>query len=303
MTDPQQSPRTLPPVKTIFLLLLSLLLLPILHADEPRTWTNAGGKQMKGTLEAISKDKAKVLIKKDGKPFPIKVEQLSEADQDYIKEHAEPFTAPKTETFTVKVAPGKNVTVSFSDTNSKVVIVMAPGANQDELLASGLVEYAPFAAQETGFSCAVFHTDFGPLIDHGSMKNNPYFHEILTEIKTRYRDRTFVLFGGSNGGMTAMQAVEDNRSKSQIVAVIASPTSYVAKKNLKDLPVWFRMGAEDELGWAKQYEPIKKMMERGGAKLDAKLLPGEGHMPEVDFEEITSWLEGHKIVPGNSYLR
>ena len=43
---------------------------------------------------------------------------------------------------------------------------------------------------------------------------------------------------------------------------------------------------------------MEKGLTRLGVLLDAKLLPGEGHIPAFNYNEMTEWLEGHEIEPG-----
>lgn len=252
-------------------------------------------------MTAISKDGTKIMIERSGKAFPLSVSTLSQEDQDFVTAKSTLDNSPEPESFTLDLKKGRTVTVSVLDTNAKVVMVLCPGGDQSKLTAGQLIEAGKNVTQ-LGFASATFYTNFGPLIDH-TERNNRYFHDVLSGIKKRYGNRDFVFLGMSNGGLTIMQAIEDNRSASRILALIPTPTSYVARKNLKGLPVMFRMGANDELGWADMFDDLKKQLERGGAKLDAKLLPNEGHIPPVDFQEISTWLRGHKIVPGNAYVR
>jgi len=200
------------------------------------------------------------------------------------------------EDFDVKIKNTKTGHVIYHDTGSDVVVVLVPGANQDQALGENYNGFSPLFI-EAGYSTAAVYTDFGPMINYGRKKNNRYFHDFLDAIVERYGNKDFILFGGSNGGMTIMQAVEDNRSKSNVLALIANPTVYVPKKGVAGLPVYLRIGEKDKMGWAKFYDKVKQELTRGGALLNAKLLPVELHIPNLDHVEVLAWLEQHGIKP------
>jgi hypothetical protein len=60
---------------------------------------------------------------------------------------------------------------------------------------------------------------------------------------------------------------------------------------LRDMPVYLRIGGDDELGWASQYDSTVAAFERAGVVLDAELLYGEPHMFGLDWDGVAAWLE------------
>lgn len=309
--------------------LFVLFLLSSRTDGQEREWTNENGKTI--TAEFIGYDSAsnKVTLKMNEKEYLFSINVLSESDQDWIRaqqeklhqsQNKETALTPESQTdgddveaedvvdreprnereeFEVQINNSKNATVIYHDTGSETIVVLVPGANQDRFVGENYVGFTPQFIEE-GYSTATVYTDFGPMIDHGKTKNNRYFHRILDAIADRYGDKKFILFGGSNGGMTIMQAVEKNRSKSDILAVIANPTIYVPKKGIDGLPVYLRIGDYDQLGWEQHFDRVSQGLIDRGADLNAKLIPNELHIPMLNHREVFVWLEEHGISPDST---
>ncbi|MDG2488512.1 MAG: hypothetical protein P8M65_12435 [Roseibacillus sp.] len=75
------------------LLLLQVLVFAVLpvsaesepEGEKPRVWTSVDGRKLTGTLEEKGEDWVKLKIK--GKVYNLKLEKLSEEDQNYLKTH------------------------------------------------------------------------------------------------------------------------------------------------------------------------------------------------------------------------
>ncbi len=202
---------------------------------------------------------------------------------------------PPEKVFTVKLAANRNIGVIYNDRQSDVVVLLLPGANQDKALARNYNMLAP-GFNKLGYSTASIYTNFGPLVDSRGHQNNKHLLRVMSAIKKRYGNREFILYGGSNGGRSALQAAE--RSRRGIRAVIAHPAVYLPKRNMKGLPVYLRIGAKDGLGWAKYFDRMSQGLTRLGAKVNAKLVPNAGHIPMADMSQIGPWLKKHEIEPG-----
>jgi hypothetical protein len=59
-------------------------------------------------------------------------------------------------------------------------------------------------------------------------------------------------------------------------------------------PIYYRLGAEDQLGWAKNFQSHVDNLRRAGAVVDAQLIPKAGHVFAVDWKELDAWL--HKTM-------
>jgi predicted esterase len=115
-------------------------------------------------------------------------------------------------------------------------------------------------------------------------------------IKALLKDKSIkegkVLIAGiSNGGIAAIDIA--SRNTDLFLGIIAVPGLLIRTtkvKNLKDMPVYLRIGAKDELRWAQSYPSTKEALEKAGAKLDAKLLPGAAHVFEINWKDLDKWL-------------
>jgi len=76
----------------------------------------------------------------------------------------------------------------------------------------------------------------------------------------------------------------------QVIALpgILSPTTEL--DDLRDMPVYLRLGAKDNLHWGNFYPSIVERLTRAHAKLNAKLLPSAGHGVPIHWDELDPWL-------------
>ncbi|MCB1671279.1 MAG: hypothetical protein KDI29_09175 [Pseudomonadales bacterium] len=100
-----------------------------------------------------------------------------------------------------------------------------------------------------------------------------------------------LLAGISAGGMSALEIAR--RHPDEVRAIMAVPALVRDVDNLKSLagmPVYLRIGSDDELGWGMQYEQTVEALQEAGVKLDAQLLYGEPHMFGLDWDRVADWL-------------
>ncbi len=101
-----------------------------------------------------------------------------------------------------------------------------------------------------------------------------------------------LLAGVSNGGMSALEIASRNTSKYYgVVAVPALFRGATQSGSLEGLPVYLRIGSQDQLGWADQFAETAKNLESAGALVDAEVLEGAPHMFRMDWSTLTPWLE------------
>ncbi len=101
-----------------------------------------------------------------------------------------------------------------------------------------------------------------------------------------------LLAGVSNGGMSALEIAAHDTSK--YYGVVAVPALYRRRGNTKQLdslPVYLRIGTEDQLGWADQFEETRLNLVNAGAIVDADVLEGAPHMFQMDWSTLAVWLE------------
>jgi poly(3-hydroxybutyrate) depolymerase len=102
-----------------------------------------------------------------------------------------------------------------------------------------------------------------------------------------------VLIGGfSNGGCAALEIGSQNPDLFRgVIAVPGTLSPAVNLAQLKQLPVFLRIGEKDDLGWAAQFDPAKQAFTREGIKADAALVPGGKHIFKVSLSELDAWLK------------
>ena len=100
-----------------------------------------------------------------------------------------------------------------------------------------------------------------------------------------------LLAGVSNGGIAALQVA--GMVPDRVSGVIAVPgllNHWTKVAQLRHLPVYLRIGAEDNLGWFEHYEDITRRLQHVGVRLDAELLEGVGHGIPLNWQEIDAWI-------------
>jgi pimeloyl-ACP methyl ester carboxylesterase len=106
------------------------------------------------------------------------------------------------------------------------------------------------------------------------------------------RQGKILLAGVSNGGMAALQVASLAPSRvSGVIAVPGALHSYVSVDDLRHLPIFLRVGADDQLNWAKSFDGTVRKLKRAGVRLDAELLHGVGHAVPIDWSDIDAWMK------------
>ena len=101
-----------------------------------------------------------------------------------------------------------------------------------------------------------------------------------------------LLAGVSNGGMSALEIARRNPAAYfGVAAVPALSNARTANDTLQDFPVYLRIGGEDELGWADNFEETAASLTSAGVALDAAIIEGAPHMFRMDWSTLEPWLE------------
>lgn len=110
----------------------------------------------------------------------------------------------------------------------------------------------------------------------------------VTSLLSQIQGQRVVLEGISNGGISAMEAAASSPQKVKGLVLVPGlvANSRMNTAGLRNMPVFLRVGAKDELGWTKVYEPTVKKLKTSGAILDAKLVPKTGHVFRVNWKEL-----------------
>lgn len=100
------------------------------------------------------------------------------------------------------------------------------------------------------------------------------------------------LLGGiSNGGISALEIAR--RYPQDYLGVMAVPAVVRNTNELESLagmPVYLRIGGDDQLGWALQFDATVAALREAGTKLNADIIEGAPHMFAMDWSTLEPWL-------------
>lgn len=117
--------------------------------------------------------------------------------------------------------------------------------------------------------------------------------ELIAHLQAREDIRTgkALLAGISAGGMSALEiARQYPQDYLGIMAVPAIVRDAGGLGALRDMPIYLRIGSDDELGWAQLFDDTVQALQAAGARLDADLLWGAPHMFALDWDQVAEWL-------------
>jgi len=193
-----------------------------------------------------------------------------------------------------KIDDKKHIGYFLNDKKSNLICVLLPGGGQPKPFTKALFPHAE-KFNKLGFSTAVVYSSFGPLIDskRHKIENTKHLVKLLKELKEKHNADGFIFMGFSNGGTGALQIAA--KHPDLVKGILAVPGAHAPKKLPQGLPVYLRIGAKDQLGWAKNFDQIKKAIAKSGAVVDAKLLENAPHMFKLDWEEIQTWLKKSQL--------
>jgi predicted esterase len=101
-----------------------------------------------------------------------------------------------------------------------------------------------------------------------------------------------LIAGVSNGGSSAIEIASQNPDRYfGVVAVPGIIRDDARLGNFNGLPVYLRIGENDYLRWNRQLPAVINRLNKAGAKVNAKILPGEKHVFVIDWDELHPWLD------------
>ncbi len=136
-----------------------------------------------------------------------------------------------------------------------------------------------------------------PISDQGRkffVQNSSLIPEIVDELEDIYeiKEQNPLLLGISSGGSAALAvAAQDPES---YLGVMATPGRLLEETNLEDLeglPIYLRVGEQDDFRWNRKLDDSVALLERAGAKVDAALVTGAHHIFTLNWDEIENWLQ------------
>lgn len=136
-----------------------------------------------------------------------------------------------------------------------------------------------------------------PISDQGRkffIQNSSLIPEIVEQLEDIYqiKDQEPLLLGISSGGSAALAVAA--QEPDSYLGVIATPGRLLEEirfEDLEELPIYLRVGEQDDFRWNRKLDDSAALLERAGAKVDAALVPGAHHIFTLDWDEIERWLD------------
>ncbi|MBL4819754.1 MAG: hypothetical protein JKY98_02015 [Gammaproteobacteria bacterium] len=118
--------------------------------------------------------------------------------------------------------------------------------------------------------------------------------ELIAGLQTRdeIKQGKTLLAGISAGGMSALEIARQNpEDYLGIMAVPAIVRDNARIDTLQGMPIYLRIGSEDQLDWAMQFDETVEKLQEAGAILDADIIYGAPHMFGMDWDSLGPWLD------------
>jgi predicted esterase len=135
--------------------------------------------------------------------------------------------------------------------------------------------------------------------DNSSFRGNNVakVRELIADLQSRddIKEGKILLAGISNGGMSALEIARQNpEDYLGVMAVPALVRNNAQLDVLEGMPIYLRIGSEDQLGWAAQYDETVEKLEGFGVELNAAIIDGAPHMFGMDWDRLEPWLDDVK---------
>lgn len=132
-------------------------------------------------------------------------------------------------------------------------------------------------------------------------ENNRLIPLLIEALKKdeRIRKGKSLLAGISNGGMSALEVAA--ASPHEYAGVMAIPALVPRGLNvsaLAGMPIYLRIGDQDEAGWQDRLDETAATLRAAGAQVDAGLVFMSPHMFAMEWETLDPWLQA--ILPAQT---
>ncbi len=174
---------------------------------------------------------------------------------------------------------------------ARPLLILMPGGSGEEDLARDLQYWLGEELMQRGYAVAI---PVSPNQRSFRGENNaliPLLVDALQE-DARIQQSKTLLAGISNGGMSALEIAAAMPSRySGVVAVPALVPQGLNVAALQGMPIYLRIGDQDELTWMSRLEETARKLREGGAIVDADLVFMSPHMFSMEWETLDPWLE------------
>lgn len=170
--------------------------------------------------------------------------------------------------------------------------LLMSGGNGDWRAAQGVMRGLGPAFLERGWAVAV------PIAPEGRGfmgRNGRLVPKLVDELQSLIKyitDDPALIAGVSNGGIAALEiAAEDPDQFAAVLAIPGVLSRDTKIRNLRDMPIYLRVGENDHLNWGRAIPEITQRLREAGALVDAKALAGQEHGITIDWPELDAWLQ------------
>tara|TARA_R100001377_G_scaffold31728_1_gene17305 strand:+ start:1459 stop:2148 length:690 start_codon:yes stop_codon:yes gene_type:complete len=171
------------------------------------------------------------------------------------------------------------------------LLILMPGGSGEEALARDLHYWLGEEFQQRGWAVAI---PVSPNQRSFRGANNALVPLLIDALQqdSRIASGKVLLAGISNGGMSALEiaTLEPERFRG-IVAVPALVPRGLAVDALAGMPIYLRIGDQDEMSWMARLDETAQTLSAGGALVDSGLVFMAPHMFQMEWETLDPWLE------------
>tara|TARA_R110002049_G_scaffold207461_2_gene377960 strand:+ start:112 stop:801 length:690 start_codon:yes stop_codon:yes gene_type:complete len=180
---------------------------------------------------------------------------------------------------------------STTGTAPAPLLILMPGGSGEEALARDLHYWLGEEFAQRGWAVAI---PVSPNQRSFRGANNALVPLLIDALQQdpRIASGKVLLAGISNGGMSALEiaSAEPERFRG-IVAVPALVPSGLNVEALAGMPIYLRIGDQDELTWMDRLDETAQSLRDGGAIVDSGLVFMSPHMFQMEWETLDPWLE------------
>lgn len=179
---------------------------------------------------------------------------------------------------------------SATDQLPAPLLILMPGGSGEEALARDLQYWLGEEFQQRGWAVAI---PVSPNQRSFRGANNTLVPQLIDALQEdpRIADGKTLLAGISNGGMSALEIASASPQRyTGIVAVPALVPRGLDVKSLAGMPIYLRIGDQDEMSWMARLDETVQSLREGGAIVDAGLVFMAPHMFQMEWETLDPWL-------------
>lgn len=133
-----------------------------------------------------------------------------------------------------------------------------------------------------------------PTANYFAGENDHRIPEVISQLQTHssISGQKALLVGVSTGGSFALELAA--RQPELYYGVVAAPgmlKDLSIIKDMKQLPVYLRIGERDSFRWDRSMPALVQALEEAGAQVNARLVPRGQHIFRMNWDNLRPWLD------------